>query len=365
MDGSGSTWNNGYGLYIGYSGTGTLNITNGGGVTDSSGYLGYSSASKGVATVDGIGSMWTNSAPLYVGYVSMGTLNITNGGAVSNTDCYLGLTSGSTAVVTVDGTGSTWINTGKLSVGYSGSGTLNVSNGGTVCANTITGGSVSTGVMSLNFDGGILKPYNASNAAWIITGSGSGNVYIEEGCAQFDTSGYNMGIGLPLQHGGSNPIDGGVTKLGAGTLTLTGANTYTGLTTVKAGTLELGPSAQSPVLTGAGANILAGSLAFDYTGSSPASAIQSLLATSYNGGVSSWTTGQFLTSGSTSAGIPVTLGWIDNGSNVTVMATIAGDTNCDGSVNSTDLNTLIGNYGTGTTWAQGDFQYTGTTDSPT
>ena len=173
-----------------------------------------------------------------------------------------------------------------------------------------------------------------------------------------------MGIGLPLQHGGSNPIDGGVTKLGAGTLTLTGANSYTGLTTVKAGTLELGPSAQSQVLTGGGANILAGSLAFDYIGSSPASAIQSLLTTSYNGGVSSWTTGQFLTSGSTTAGIPVTLGWIDNGSNVTVMATLAGDANCDGSVDSSDLNTLIGNYGTGTTWAQGDFHYTGTVNSP-
>ena len=142
---------------------------------------------------------------------------------------------------------------------------------------------------------------------------------------------------------------------------LTGANTYTGPTTVKAGTLELGPSAQSPVLTGGGANILAGSVVFDYTGSSPASAIQTLLTTSYNGGVSSWTTGQFLTSGSTSAGIPVTLGWIDNGSNVTVAATIAGDANCDGSVNLGDLNTLIGNYGNGTTWAQGDFRYTGAT----
>ncbi len=94
---------------------------------------------------------------------------------------------------------------------------------------------------------------------------------------------------------------------------------------------------------------------------SPASAIQSLLTSGYNGGVSSWTAGQFLTSGSTSAGIPVTLGWIDNGSNVTVAATIAGDANCDGSVDLSDLNTLIGNYGKGTTWAQGDFRYTGTT----
>ena len=44
---------------------------------------------------------------------------------------------------------------------------------------------------------------------------------------------------MPLQHGGSNPFDGGVTKLGAGTLTLSAINTYTGDTTVSAGLLVL------------------------------------------------------------------------------------------------------------------------------
>ena len=48
-----------------------------------------------------------------------------------------------------------------------------------------------------------------------------------------------MGIGVPLQHGGSNATDGGITKLGSGTLTLSGANTYTGDTTVSAGSLVL------------------------------------------------------------------------------------------------------------------------------
>ena len=154
---------------------------------------------------------------------------------------------------------------------------------------------------------------------------------------------------------------GSLTKTGADTLDLTGTDSLSGLTTVNGGTLELGPNAQSPVLTGAGANILAGSVLFDYTGSSPAPTIQSDLTTGYNGGVSPWTTGQFQTSGTTLAGTPVTLGWIDNGSNVTVAATIAGDTNCDGSVGFSDLNTLIGNYGSGTTWSEGDFRYTSTT----
>lgn len=92
-----------------------------------------------------------------------------------------------------------------------------------------------------------------------------------------------------------------------------------------------------------------------------------MLTTSYNGAL--WNTGQFTTVGGT-APTAVQLGWIDNGTapngtgaqNVTVMATLRGDTNLDGSVNLGDLNTLISNFGTGTTWAQGDFRYTGTTN---
>ena len=50
----------------------------------------------------------------------------------------------------------------------------------------------------------------------------------------------------------------GIIKAGAGKLTLSGNNTYSGLTTVSAGVLELGMSAQSPVLARGGADIRAG-----------------------------------------------------------------------------------------------------------
>ena len=39
------------------------------------------SGSTGTVTVDGTGSTWTNSGDLYVGYSGSGTLNITNGGS--------------------------------------------------------------------------------------------------------------------------------------------------------------------------------------------------------------------------------------------------------------------------------------------
>ena len=71
------------------------------------------------------------------------------------------------------------------------------------------------------------------------------------------------------------------------------ANGYSGITTVNAGTLRLEPAAQTPVLSGSGANIQAGHLVFDYTspGNDPASTINTLLAASYHGGA--WNQGQF------------------------------------------------------------------------
>lgn len=60
--------------------------------------------------------------------------------------------------------------------------------------------------------------------------------------ANIDTNGFNVTVAQPLLHstiGGDAATDGGLTKLGTGTLTLTGASTYTGATTVSAGTLNV------------------------------------------------------------------------------------------------------------------------------
>ena len=60
-------------------------------------------------------------------------------------------------------------------------------------------------------------------------------VYVHEGGAAFDSNGYNIGVHLPLQS--ADAIDGGLTKKGDGTLTMSKANTYNGPTRVLGGTV--------------------------------------------------------------------------------------------------------------------------------
>jgi len=155
----------------------------------------------------------------------------------------------------------------------------------------------------------------------------------------------------------------GLKKLGANTLILSGPNTYTGLTTVKAGTLQLGASAQSVVLdplVGAGADIQGGKMVLEYSGAAPD--VRPLLQTSYLAG---WSGGRFQIGGGR-ADASHGLGWADDAvSQVKIAYTFYGDATLDGYVNSDDLTKVLANYlqMTGMVWGQGDFNYDGAVDS--
>ena len=115
-----------------------------------------------------------------------------------------------------------------------------------------------------------------------------------------------------------------MTKLGPNTLTLTGANSYGGRTTVSAGTLKLNVlgGAAVPVLSTSygGANVMGGELVFDYTGTSdPLALVLSDLENSYSNG---WASGQIYSTTAASNGWA--LGYVDNGTTITVMPALGG-----------------------------------------
>jgi autotransporter-associated beta strand protein len=113
-------------------------------------------------------------------------------------------------------------------------------NGGLLTVSGITSAN-SAGTRTFNFNAGALKA-TASTATFMNLGTGNAVANVRNGGAIIHDGGFDVSVAQPLVHStiaGDNAIDGGLTKLGSGTLTLTGANTYNGNTTVQAGTLEL------------------------------------------------------------------------------------------------------------------------------
>jgi autotransporter-associated beta strand protein len=134
-------------------------------------------------------------------------------------------------------------------------------------------------------------------------------------------------------------------KSGPGTWTLAGANTYSGPTTVTAGTLLLYPDAWFPVLT-TGADLRAGRITFNYAAtSSPLESVASAIASN------------LITS--STAPPTHTLGYADDGAaTVTLLYTLKGDANLNGAIDPDDYALLDKGFLTSAThWSQGDFNH--------
>jgi autotransporter-associated beta strand protein len=153
---------------------------------------------------------------------------------------------------------------------------------------------------------------------------------------------------------------GSLVKSGAGSLVLGGNNSYTGVTTVQAGTLVLkGSGAQTPVLSGGGADIKAGKMVLDYAGGSdPIANVKTILGTGY---ASNFTSGQIRSSNSPDAHKGIGYSDDTGSSQLSLMYTYYGDANLDGQVNSADFSVLAANFNASSDvlWQQGDFNYDG------
>ena len=187
VSGAGSKWTIGDDLSVGVSGTGSLTILDGGRVSNISGFIARGSSGSGEVVVNGAGSTWTNSSHLRVGYQASGSLDITGGGRVSSTYGHVGHLSGSSGAVTVSGAGSTWTNQTSLYLGLEASGVVGITDGGRVSSNTdvfLGWGSNSTGEVALDGIGSIFAVGKylqvGHNGTGVLNVSGGGQVTVDE-----------------------------------------------------------------------------------------------------------------------------------------------------------------------------------------
>ena len=172
---------------------------------------------------------------------------LVSGGKVSMLDDYAeylnGLSTPAKLTVENDGVFECY----RIRVSQSSQSEINVNTGGVLRVGYFIMYGANTGTINLN--GGTIKAYSSSaitetDSDYFLGGRSSAaywanvTVRVLAGGARFDTDGNSRRVNTALVSGvAEGETDGGLTKLGAGTLTLTGANGYNGPTRLEGGTL--------------------------------------------------------------------------------------------------------------------------------
>jgi len=187
--------------------------------------------------------------------------NGTNGGQINLTNITVGnsVATGSTSTLTVDGGNQGEIITGTISnnatdgtkamaLAKSGTGVLTLSAANTFSGNTtLTSGSlILTNALALQnstlvYGGAGVLVFGTNSATYTFGGvSGSSNISLMNNAATPAAIALTVGKNnSSTTYSGVLSGAGSLTKMGTGTLALSGFNTYTGTTTVSAGTLQL------------------------------------------------------------------------------------------------------------------------------
>jgi hypothetical protein len=194
--------------------------------------------------------------------------------------------------------------------------------------------------------GGTLTMDNAGYAATIADQAGSHTIAAPVVLNSPTTISVQT-AGTKLTISGTLSGTGGLTLAGPGTTALSGAgNSVTSLSIGSGSTLDITNT----------------SLAINFgSGADPIAAIKSSIISGYNSGA--WT-GAGIVSSIAAANTADAIGYLDasdaggTSGQVLIQLAVIGDTNLDGTVNLTDLLTLLNNYGqTSADWSQGDFNY--------
>jgi autotransporter-associated beta strand protein/T5SS/PEP-CTERM-associated repeat protein len=303
VTGAGSLLTNGGGVIVGFFGSSNSLVVSGGGtVANASGFVGFGGTDN-TALVTGAGSLWTNSGTLTVGRspfrgAAGGTLTVASGGTVAAAGgITIAAQAGDTGTLNIGrfgtndaagtiiaptiafgaGTGAINFNQSDsttVSAAISGNGAVNQRGTGTTTlsgSNSYTGTTaISAGTMLFSNANSL---YGGNSALWtaanLIVSSNATAAFGVGGASGFTTSDVTTLLGNlttvnnnGLQAGSSIGFDTtggdftltnqiadstgagggslGLTKLGLGTLTLSGSNSYTGGTKLIGGTLTAG-----------------------------------------------------------------------------------------------------------------------------
>lgn len=265
--------------------TGNLNISGG---TIDAGLATFASGAGSTANVVQTAGVVNMGNDERIWFGNGGTATWDQSGGETNVTGFqaIGRNAGSNAIWTVSGGTLNQLSAGSsMIIGESGSGTLTVSgtgvvdsqgyqiematrDGGTGALNLNSGGTlralqiqdISTGVSTINFDGGTLVANAGANLAFI---DGIDTTNVMDGGVTIDTNSQTVGIGVAMLDG--DGLGGGLTKTGDGFLQLNGANLYTGTTTVSAGSVGGTGSVAGPLVVEATGTLAPGTSAGTFT----------------------------------------------------------------------------------------------------
>jgi autotransporter-associated beta strand protein/T5SS/PEP-CTERM-associated repeat protein len=312
LTGTGTSWTNTDSVFIGHSSGASFSILDGASASIAYIWSSVFDSSTSTILIDGPGSKLTTSGEDIIGYAGVSTLTVSNGGRYDAASITIGkYNPGRPAGITVTGAGSQLNTTGVLKLGEFGEGSLVISHGGvvtsgmgdvaygsvggagiTVGSATITGTGSSWNIGGLLGVGVYLDASNYNQASLTVADGGLVNVNNGSGTVRIGGGAtIHIGVGglsgtlsaASIQNGGTlsfdhtddlvfgaaignyndSPFSGVLVKSGAGTLTLTGANTYSGGTTINGGTLQLGNGGTTGSITGNVATSSGATLAFN------------------------------------------------------------------------------------------------------
>ncbi|GAA5120035.1 autotransporter-associated beta strand repeat-containing protein [Luteolibacter yonseiensis] len=260
MNISGGTVNQAQWLAVGRSGgTGVLNMTGGtfnkAANAGSATIIGASGAGSGTLNQTGglfnitAGETWIGETSTGVwnvsgGSANLGVLTLGQGGAGNGTLNMQNAASGLTGAL-ANGGGTQTVTATTLRLGNNATATATVNlDGGVLAVNNVA---KVAGTATFNFNGGTLRARTSSGAFM----GGLNNAFVKAGGAIIDSNGNAITITQNLLTDAVS-TGGGLTKNGTNVLILSGANTYTGDTTINAGTISFQRTQSLPGYTTGG-----------------------------------------------------------------------------------------------------------------